>query len=155
MSEDPLALSDDELAQLVFESQLTLQSIEATPRSLVERLRRFRAFYEALSDKPTGPALLYNENDEVKACVIRESLVVGRLQKSSRTPEGADLAFKDPEMSRRHFEVTPADDLHVVRDMGSRNGTFINGKPEPVRETILKAGDVILAGNTIFVFTGS
>ena len=52
----------------------------------------------------------------------------------------------DPHFSRFHFrlEVNPPV-CHLI-DLGSRNGTFVNGKP--VRECSLKAGDLISGGKT-------
>lgn len=46
--------------------------------------------------------------------------VVGRAVTS-------DLSLYDPTISRRHAELTPEDDGVRVRDLGSSNGTFING----------------------------
>ena len=48
-------------------------------------------------------------------------LTVGR----SRTCE---VPIKDPSVSRRHAELTPGGGKIVVRDLGSSNGTFVNGR---------------------------
>ncbi len=48
------------------------------------------------------------------------SLVVGRGL-------GSDIAIYDPTISRRHAELTAGPDGVEVRDLGSSNGTFING----------------------------
>jgi serine/threonine-protein kinase len=52
----------------------------------------------------------------------------------------------DPHFSRHHFllEVNPPDVL--IRDLGSRNGTLVNG--QKVSQCRLKAGDVIGGGLT-------
>src|ERR671922_1886053 len=47
-------------------------------------------------------------------------LVLGR-------EEGADVVVDDPEMSRRHAALRPAGDAVEVEDMGSLNGTWVNG----------------------------
>lgn len=63
-------------------------------------------------------------------------LVVGR--------EG-HVRVPDEFLSRRHFEVARDDDGVVrVRDLGSRNGTFLNTLP--ARNTKIHAGDEIRAG---------
>jgi hypothetical protein len=56
-------------------------------------------------------------------------VVVGR--------ENADLTIEDSEMSRRHASLRPAPDGVVVEDLGSMNGTFIDGRriAEPVTLT--------------------
>jgi hypothetical protein len=69
------------------------------------------------------------------------SLVIGR----SRTCE---LRLPSGDASRRHAEITATSDGYVVRDLGSTNGTFVNG--EQVREHVLQPGDRIqIAGSTI------
>ncbi|MBV9494843.1 MAG: FHA domain-containing protein [Acidobacteria bacterium] len=63
-------------------------------------------------------------------------LVVGR--------EG-HVRVPDEFLSRRHFEVAPdADGFIRVRDLGSRNGTFLNTLP--ARNTKVQKGDEIKAG---------
>ena len=41
---------------------------------------------------------------------------------------GVDLTIADEEVSRRHARVTPDAAGAIVEDLGSRNGTFINGQ---------------------------
>jgi hypothetical protein len=68
--------------------------------------------------------------------VPHTGLVVGR--------EG-HVRVPDEFLSRRHFEVTRDLDGTVrVRDLGSRNGTFLNTLP--ARNTKVHAGDEIRAG---------
>jgi len=61
-----------------------------------------------------------------------------------------DLPFPDDAMSRQHaaFEVQP---MGVrVRDMGSTNGTHVNG--EPVASADLKHGDKVTIGEHCFQY---
>ena len=54
--------------------------------------------------------------------------------------EGCDLALRLPGVSRLHAEIYPVGDLWWIRDMGSADGTFIDGDPieaAPVAETVL------------------
>ncbi|HET7436988.1 MAG TPA: FHA domain-containing protein, partial [Thermoanaerobaculia bacterium] len=52
-------------------------------------------------------------------------------------------------LSRKHFEVVRDEEGHVrVRDLGSRNGTFLNTLP--ARNTKVLAGDEIRAGTNRF-----
>jgi pSer/pThr/pTyr-binding forkhead associated (FHA) protein len=72
--------------------------------------------------------------------VPESGLVVGR--------EG-HVRVPDEFLSRRHFELTRDDDgILRVRDLGSRNGTFLNTLP--ARNTKVHAGDEITAGNNRF-----
>jgi hypothetical protein len=66
-----------------------------------------------------------------------------------RMPE-CDVVLADPNVSRRHAEVRRAGDAIVVTDLGSTNGTRVNG--EPVRERALASGDEITVGSSTVVF---
>lgn len=68
-------------------------------------------------------------------------LVIGR--------EGTDLVLDDPEISRRHVALRPRRDGVEVEDLGSRNGTFVDGRrlerPTLVRENgRIELGDCVL-----------
>lgn len=65
------------------------------------------------------------------------ALVVGRSADCA-------LALADPTVSRRHAELVGAHDHLVVRDLGSRNGTFRNGVR--VQTARLRAGDTVTFG---------
>lgn len=52
----------------------------------------------------------------------------------------------DPHFSRFHFRLEVNPPLCFLMDLGSRNGTFVNG--EPVRECHLQSGDIISGGVT-------
>lgn len=65
-----------------------------------------------------------------------------------------DVTIADRFLSRRHARVFSADDGWQIEDLGSRNGTFVNGRriehPTPIRE-----GDVIaLSASLIKVHQG-
>lgn len=42
--------------------------------------------------------------------------------------EGCDIAIPDRQVSRQHASITVEADSYVVRDLGSKNGTFVNGQ---------------------------
>ena len=71
------------------------------------------------------------------------SNVVGRGQES-------DLQLLDQGVSRRHVDVRLTDGQAVAHDLGSTNGTSING--HTVRSQVLQHGDVIRVGHTRLVF---
>jgi len=56
----------------------------------------------------------------------------------------ARLRLTDSRSSRRHATVESSAAGHVLRDLGSTNGTFVNG--EQVTEHHLRAGDVVGVG---------
>jgi DNA-binding NtrC family response regulator len=62
------------------------------------------------------------------------------------------LALADSEVSRRHaaVEVDPATGSCAITDLGSRNGTFVNGARLAERR-VLADGDVLRVGRALFV----
>jgi len=66
-----------------------------------------------------------------------ESITVGRH------PENG-IQFNDDGLSRRHCAFEPVGDGWMVRDLGSRNGTKVNGVKVP--EAPLNPGDIIRVG---------
>jgi pSer/pThr/pTyr-binding forkhead associated (FHA) protein len=54
----------------------------------------------------------------------------------------------DDQVSRRHARVSPDGQGAVVEDLGSRNGTFVNGQ-QIFSPTRLAAGDQLLVGTTV------
>lgn len=60
----------------------------------------------------------------------------------------ADLRIPVGTVSRQHCEVRIEDDEPRVRDLGSSNGTFLNGKR--VTESVIDAGDLLRVGPTTF-----
>ena len=62
---------------------------------------------------------------------------------------GADIVLDDELVSRRHVRVSPENSGAVVEDLGSLNGSFVNGD-EIHSPTRLGAGDQLLVGVTVF-----
>ena len=59
----------------------------------------------------------------------------------------SDLVLNDPKCSRRHAVIESSGDGITVRDSGSANGVFVNGrKTERLR---LREGDVIKLGDVV------
>ncbi len=57
----------------------------------------------------------------------------------------------DTEASRRHAELVRTPEGYRVLDVGSANGTFVNG--QGVRDVLLQPGDQIRIGQTVLVFS--
>jgi pSer/pThr/pTyr-binding forkhead associated (FHA) protein len=72
-----------------------------------------------------------------------EPLVIGRL------PE-CGVVLADSNVSRRHAELRRNGDTVVLTDLGSTNGTRVNGAP--VRERVLASGDEVSVGSTKLIF---
>jgi pSer/pThr/pTyr-binding forkhead associated (FHA) protein len=61
-----------------------------------------------------------------------------------------DLRLVDPGVSRHHAELRVEDDQVVLVDLGSTNGTLVNG--QPVRRVTLTDGTSVTLGRTSLVF---
>ncbi|HWE66158.1 MAG TPA: DUF3662 and FHA domain-containing protein [Acidimicrobiales bacterium] len=72
-----------------------------------------------------------------------EALVIGRL------PE-CGVVLNDSNVSRRHAELRRVGEGVVLTDLGSTNGTRVNGTP--IREQILASGDEVSVGSTRLIF---
>jgi pSer/pThr/pTyr-binding forkhead associated (FHA) protein len=78
----------------------------------------------------------------------RPEVVIGRAHKAGRPdidlgPYGGSQAG----VSRRHNRLLHQADGWFVEDLGSANGTFVNGvRVAPQRRVALKKGDVIRCG---------
>ncbi len=64
--------------------------------------------------------------------------------------EGNDFTIEDPSVSGSHCEVILTDGTVRLRDLGSTNGTFINGVP--VTDVTLEADQHIQLGNVTVLF---
>ena len=73
--------------------------------------------------------------------------LTGAAVKIGRDPHETDVTLTDPAVSWLHAEITKHDDDLYLRDLGSRNGTFVNGELLSIPKALQK-GDVIHIGNT-------
>jgi ABC transport system ATP-binding/permease protein len=64
-----------------------------------------------------------------------------------------DVVLQDPNVSRFHAEVARLKDRVAIRDLGSRNGTRVNG--ELVRTALLEAGSEVGIGPYRLIFDGA
>ena len=58
-----------------------------------------------------------------------------------------DMVLVEDMVSRKHAKITIASGKVVIEDLGSTNGTFVNG--EKIKQSRLKEGDRILIGTSI------
>lgn len=70
-----------------------------------------------------------------------------------RDPSYCAIVLPEPEISRRHVEIVRAEDGSLwVSDLGSRNGTWLNGRPLSQTRQPLRPGDeLLLAGKVALV----
>jgi predicted component of type VI protein secretion system len=81
--------------------------------------------------------LVVNDGKRERELLLVERLVVGR-------DPACDISVDDGLLSRRHAEFVAASTAVTVRDLGSRNGIFVNGQRRA--EQTLQPGDVVQIG---------
>jgi len=64
--------------------------------------------------------------------------------------EGADLECLDASVSRQHAIIENHSDRFLLKDLGSKNGTYVNGRKITIG--FLSRGDVVRVGKTSFRF---
>lgn len=79
------------------------------------------------------------------------TIAPGRLLTVGRAAS-TGFSIMDLRMSRIHFQVLLKNGDWHVRDCGSKHGTMVNGSM--VRESTLRSGDIIQAGDTQFQVSG-
>jgi hypothetical protein len=98
-------------------------------------------------DKPEGEimaALDLSVGDEQETFFLTKRTVrIGRL-------ENNDIIIPDPSLSRHHVEIKQSEGKFHLYDLGSTNGTFLNGRR--VSEASLKNGDSISVGKVDLKF---
>lgn len=80
---------------------------------------------------------------------------IGRIMRIGRALEN-DLVVSDLQVSRNHaeFHSTP-DGRMEIRDLGSHNGTYVNGQPIPKGgSTMLGPSDIVGVGHSTFRIVG-
>jgi hypothetical protein len=84
------------------------------------------------------------ESGDRRHALTAPATVVGRGR-------DADLRFDDPNISRTHVQFRAEGGDWVVADLGSTNGTRLNGRTLAAPAT-LRSGDVVQLGNTVLTF---
>jgi pSer/pThr/pTyr-binding forkhead associated (FHA) protein len=78
--------------------------------------------------------------------VADKEIVIGRSS-------DLDMVLVEDMVSRKHAKISTVGDQIIIQDLGSTNGTFVNG--EKIKKARLKEGDRVLIGTSILkVITG-
>ena len=91
-------------------------------------------------------AVLVGISPEFKGKIFNldgDSLSLGRTDDN-------DITIENHSVSSSHGSLTRQGDTYLLKDLGSTNGTVVNG--QPVTEVLLKDRDVVFFGAMEFVF---
>lgn len=76
----------------------------------------------------------------------------GDVVTAGRHPE-SDIFLDDITVSRRHVELSRSPSGHVIRDVGSLNGTYLNGNR--IDDAALTPGDELQIGKFKLMYLGA
>ena len=92
------------------------------------------------------PAILVEQNNSRLIPLIQPTLTMGR-------GEANDVIVTHDEVSRKHAEIHQSNDQFWLKDLGSTNGTWLNGE-RLVDSKRLQEGDNLRIGKAFFQFYG-
>ena len=131
----PIAAAEPEEVGVEYSRNWALAApsvVSALPASLAERAARYAGpALEVIVGKATGTRIPIRD----------EGLVLGRGESGDGALAG------DPELSRRHATISADDGRVIVEDLGSTNGTLVNGQAISA-PTPAAPGDTIEVGST-------
>jgi hypothetical protein len=110
---------------------------------VTEDLPRHRRLWRALVERIAAARMPRPASLEPPELAAGERRVLGRSNECV-------YSIPDPTVSARHAALVRDDDGWLIRDLGSRNGTRVNGWL--VKEQPLRAGDTLTFGSTVFLF---
>ncbi len=125
-----------------FKGPITI-TIEADPNLKVGRFNLTSRMQEGPPGTSTSAIILGSGE---RMALGNHTLSIGRL------PE-CDVTFADSNVSRRHAELRAVGGGYVIVDLGSTNGTRVNGVA--VREQLLRNGDEVSVGSSRFRYEAS
>lgn len=80
--------------------------------------------------------------------LLHSTLTIGRATANA----GWEISLQDPSVSRPHARLQSVESTWIVYDLGSANGTFVNGTPVNEKGRALRDGDVLTLGSTVTLF---
>ncbi len=117
---------------------------------------------ETLPSIPSGSSVASSPGDEARP-VIRLRVQVGTnigqtysmsgdVLRIGRSPDN-DLVLDDPRVSRYHAQLSRQGEVVVIEDLGSTNGTLVNGR-RITEAHVLQPTETIAIGSTVFSLEG-
>jgi hypothetical protein len=118
-----------------------------SPRALLHEDERIVAGSVAIEPvlDDRSPPPLYLERSDGSRIVVRDGLRIGRSREN-------DVVVRDGRASRRHARIVADAGAFAIEDVGSSNGTFVDG--EPARRARLVPGATVTIGDTLLRVCG-
>jgi hypothetical protein len=128
---------------------------KGAPQDTSGQTRIFKTEETGGGEEPEGTTAI--SADEAQRHGLAREIVEVVLEDGTHPLEGAgpwtvgrsqenDITVNDPNVSRRHARISRADDGFVVEDLGSTNGTLLDGAP--IDRERIDGGDELTFGQT-------
>lgn len=131
------------LGEVNIQSTLTAADEEAEKKDQTQIILPEEAKEAGVYLRQPAYLLLQDPAETLTFPLIKKTTVLGRLHTN-------DIVLEDLNVSRVHAEIKQEDIHFTIYDLGSTNGTFVNGKPQ--KKWILQDGDTIILGETELLF---
>ena len=98
---------------------------------------------QAFQDTSVPRLVVFSGQGGVEHPLLQDTTVIGR-------DDGADIVLTEPAASRRHATLERHGDRVILRDLQSKNGTWVRGRP--ITEEVLDNGVNFRIGDTFLVY---
>ena len=148
------------------EPQVTVSGVD--PRHCFDGLAQLVAVPTAVPSRPqpTAEATLVDESVQTMVgthpvpthLIVRagglmgQQFPLGPMVSLGRNPDNA-IHLDDQQVSRHHAQIIAENGRYFLEDLGSSNGTLVNGQ-RLSQKTMIKIGDQITIGSTLFELIG-
>jgi pSer/pThr/pTyr-binding forkhead associated (FHA) protein len=160
---EPLAAEAEAVEEAMGETGIVLPPAPAYPRPVSEPraapalpvARPATAGEEREQLLPLRYCLVSRSSRHRIALPAQGELVLGRFDPETNVTPDVDLSLEDWDyyISRRHARVVGGGGQYAIEDMGSTNGTMVNGRRLGVGQRVpLQPGDLVVLGHCEFVY---
>mgnify|MGYP000739032205 CR=1 FL=1 len=121
-----------------------------------EDLQLTKGNFKLTSESVQGNAVPVTTDEQAEDCpmlevnnqylLTKDKTILGR-------GSGCDIVIDDPGISRKHLEIDITDNGVIARDLGSTNGTYVEGHQVPA--ATLLDGNTITIGRTRILYWAS
>lgn len=95
------------------------------------------------------PVLIANNSSlDGQQWVITDTLLIGR-------DASCDVVIPDRQVSRQHARITKTGAIVMIEDLGSKNGTYLNGQVLTEAKQLVEADEITVAFTQNFLFLSS
>jgi hypothetical protein len=128
----------------------------ASPANAPVQLEQVPVVPDPLQSRTASLKVIHGQGAGTEFALTSETNMIGRWDPSIKAFVQVDLTAVDVEskVSRKHAQITFANGVYFIEDLGSANGTYVNrgerlipGNKEPLND-----GDEIIMGKTFLKF---